>query len=260
MNPSYQKIMEDLASLGICPGDKVLIHSSYKSLGPVDGGPETLIRALMDTVGPDGLLLFPTFSYDHVTRFNPIFDVRYTAGNVGYIPEYFRHMAGVKRSLHPTHSVAVWGKEQDRYIANHQEDSTCLGINSPLYKLKEDGGKILMIGCGISHNTLLHGLEVYCRPPYALNVDYSDPKYHREYTCIDEQDRIYRREFFHVFLFEHGFESDFDKLAEICPIKQGNILEAECFLMNAREVWDTGYQKMQEDPFFFVKRPDSPSH
>ena len=111
-----------------------------------------------------------------------------------------------------------------------------------------------MIGCGINHNTLIHGLEVYLRPPYALSVDYSNPKYHREYSCIDENGNITRKEFFHVFLQEHGVLSDLDKLKEICPIQKGNILEAESFIMNADEVWNTGLEKMKEDPFFFVRK------
>lgn len=254
MNESYLKIREDLEKMGIKKGDRVLVHSSLKSMGEIEGGVTTFINAIKDAVTREGTLLFPTFTFDFVTVKNPVFDVRYTQSCVGYIPEAFRHTEGVKRSLHPTHSVAVWGKDRDRYIANHNEDDTCLGLNSPLFKLKEDNGKILMIGCGINHNTLLHGLEVYLKPPYALSVDYTDPKYHREYSCIDENGKISRKEFFHVFLHEHGFVSDFNKLREICPIEKGNILKAESFVMNAREVWDTGLNKMKEDPFFFVRK------
>lgn len=253
-NNSYLKLREDFEKMGIKKGDRILVHSSLKSMGKIEGGVTTFINALKDAVTREGTLLFPTFTYDYVTLKNPVFDVKHTRSCVGYIPDAFRQTEGVKRSVHPTHSVAVWGKDTDRYIENHHLDDTCLGVNSPIFKLKEDKGKILMIGCGLSHNTLIHGLEVYLKPPYSLSVDYTDPKYHREYSCIDENGNITRKEFFHVFLHEHGFVSDFDKLQEICPIKKGNILEAESYIMNADEVWNTGLEKMKEDPFFFVKK------
>ena len=109
-------IISDLKKLGICPGDKVLMHSSYKSLGTVDGGIDTFLDALMELLGPDGTLMLPTFTYDYVTLSNPVFDIRYTMSNVGYTTEVFRKKPGVVRSLHPTHSLAVWGKDKEKYI------------------------------------------------------------------------------------------------------------------------------------------------
>lgn len=253
MNDDCKKIIEDLNRLGINHGDKVLIHSSYKSLGTIDGGVMTLFDALKNAVGSQGTLLFPTFTFDYVNKNNPVFDVRHTASHVGYIPEVFRHTEGVKRSLHPTHSLAVWGKDRDELIKNHQLDQTCVGENSPIYKLKNNGGKILMLGCGLYNNTILHGVEVFCKPPYALAVDYSKPEFHREYACIDEKDRVYRKEFFHVFAQEKGYEGDFIKLKNICKMNQGNVLKAECFLMDAKTVWDTATEKMKDDPYYFVR-------
>lgn len=253
MNNDYKKIIEQLNNLGVNKGDKLLVHSSYKSLGKVEGGVMTVINALKDTVGSEGTLLLPTFTFDYVNINNPIFDVKRTVSHVGYIPETFRNTEGVKRSLHPTHSLAVWGKDRDYFIANHHLDDTCLGTNSPIYKLKDNNGKILMLGCGLYNNTIIHGLEVYHKPPYALSVDYSNPKYHREYACIDENDKIYRREFFHVFMEAKGYEGNFKVLENICEMKHGYVLKAECFLMDANTVWEKGLNKMKEEPYYFVK-------
>lgn len=254
MNKDYIKIIEDLRKLGVKKGDKLLIHSSYKSLGKIEGGVQTLISALKDAVGEEGTLLLPTFTYDYVNKNNPVFDVKRTVSHVGYLPESFRHTDGVKRSLHPTHSLAVWGKDKEYFVENHHLDNACVKENSPIYKLKENDGKILMLGCGLYNNTILHGLEVLYKPPYSMTVNYSNPEFHREYACIDENDNIYRSEFFHVFAQENGYEGDFIKLRDVCPMKHGFVLEAECFLMNAQEVWDKALEKMKEDPYYFVRK------
>ena len=55
-------ISDDLASLGLRAGHHVLVHSSLSSLGHVDGGAETVVRALLDVVGPTGTVLVPTLT------------------------------------------------------------------------------------------------------------------------------------------------------------------------------------------------------
>lgn len=256
MNKEYTQIKEDLRKLGIKSGDKVMVHSSYKSLGLTDiaDGADIFIKALKDTVGESGTLMFPTFTFDYTNANNPVFDIKETRSCVGYLTEVFRKSEGVRRSLHPTHSIAVWGNNRDWFIENHRADSVCVGENSPLFKLKDCGGKILMVGCGIARNTLIHGVECFYKPPYAFKVDYNDPEYHREYKCIDENGEITQAEFFHEFMVPYGYRSDYDKLRGLAEIKEGMILNAESFLMDARNVWDTALNKMKEEPFYFMMK------
>ena len=254
MNESYKKICRDLAAIGIKRGDALLVHSSFKSLGGVEGGIETFIAALKDTVGEEGTLMLPTFTYVSVNREDPVFNVKSSPSCVGMIPEVFRHGKGVIRSVHPTHSLAVWGKDKEWYVENHKEDDTCLGFNSPIYKLKERHGKVLLVGCGLTKNTILHGLEVHVKPPYSLAVDYTNPKYHREYTCIDENGNSYTKEFFHVFASESGYEHDFNKLGNIVELKPQKILEAECYLFDAFELWEDVKAAMEKDPYCIARR------
>ena len=54
MNADYQKIKEDLSVLGLCKGDAVLVHSSFKSMGAVEGGIQTLVDALLSVIGDSG--------------------------------------------------------------------------------------------------------------------------------------------------------------------------------------------------------------
>ena len=74
--------------------------------GPV----EAVIGAFQDVLTPEGTLVLPALSYDEIGPDQPRFDVLRTKSCVGLIPETFRTMPGVRRSLHPTHSVAAWGR------------------------------------------------------------------------------------------------------------------------------------------------------
>ena len=49
-------LARDLRNLGVESGDILFVHSSFKSLGPVQGGVETVVRALEESIGAEGLL------------------------------------------------------------------------------------------------------------------------------------------------------------------------------------------------------------
>jgi hypothetical protein len=51
-----------LTGLGIRPGEVLAVHSSLSSIGRVEGGPDTLIDALVETVGPEGAIVMPSYS------------------------------------------------------------------------------------------------------------------------------------------------------------------------------------------------------
>ena len=133
-------------------------HSSLRSLGPVPGGAETVVRGLVEALGPDGTLLMPALSYARVTPEQPLFDVRLTPSNVGALPETFRTRPGTLRSIHPTHSVCGVGRLAAELLGRHIEDRTPCGPRSPFHLLPEYGGQILMLGCGLRPNTSMHAV------------------------------------------------------------------------------------------------------
>ena len=61
---TFENLVEGFRSLGVEEGDTLLVHSSYKSFGEVDGGPQTVIRALEVVLGVDGTLIMPTLNFD----------------------------------------------------------------------------------------------------------------------------------------------------------------------------------------------------
>ena len=165
---SAHEIVQDLCSLGICEGMKLVVHSSLSSLGHVEGGADTVIDALLETIGSGGTLVMPTFTFPPA----PIFDPKTTHSTTGFITETFRGRDGVIRSLHPTHSVAAFGPDAE-YIIDGHVSASALGADSPLHRLALSGGYILLLGVQHTSNATVHVGEAVAQAPY-LDLPYSD--------------------------------------------------------------------------------------
>ncbi|MDR2546830.1 MAG: AAC(3) family N-acetyltransferase [Lachnospiraceae bacterium] len=148
----------DLERIGIDPKGTLLVHLSYKALGKVEGGADTVVDTLIDYM-KEGLLVLPSHTWSSVGYDNPVMDVLYTPSCVGIVPELFRTRPGVIRSLHPTHSVAVLGKGAEELIAGEENITTPCGKGGVHYKLWEKDAQILLIGINFSRNTYVHGIE-----------------------------------------------------------------------------------------------------
>jgi aminoglycoside N3'-acetyltransferase len=163
-----QQIKAGLAELGVLPGMGLEVHASLKAFGRVEGGATTVIDALQESVGPSGTLVLPSFNHgaayaDSETStdgFNP----KVTPTTNGAIPEAFWKRDGVVRSINPTHSFASWGRNKERYTAEHHKTLT-MGADSPLGRLLEDDGWGLLLGVGYKSNTFHHCVETIRRAP-----------------------------------------------------------------------------------------------
>ena len=252
INDSYDRIKADLARSGIKPGDDILIHSSFKSLGYVEGGIKTLIDALVSYLGDRGTLLFPALSYASVNdpKSNFTFDILNTPVCVGAIPEFFRRYDGVVRSMHPTHSVSALGYRQKEYTERHYLDNEPVGENSPFRILSHFGGKVLMLGCGTRCNTSMHGVEEMARVPYVLSDDM------RTYTLIDKNGIAEKKDYYYHYMTQRGFAQRYDRLENLMEYGKCKILEADCHIIDSAKMWKTGLAKMADDPYYFVDRKE----
>ena len=61
-----------LRTAGVYPGDALLVHSSLKAFGPIEGGADTVIDGLLQAVGFDGLIAVPTHTWDVVNDRQPV--------------------------------------------------------------------------------------------------------------------------------------------------------------------------------------------
>ena len=160
----FNSIVRDLKALGIKPGMNLLMHSSLRRIGPVEGGADTIIDALLDVLGPEGTLMMSTVS-GNVNPEQPVYDVRNTPSTVGTLSNVFRKRPGVIRSLHPVHSIAAYGPKAEFFTEGHLDVNTPWSPGSPYGKLMRNGGFILFLGTNFTCNTCMHALEIEARVP-----------------------------------------------------------------------------------------------
>ena len=183
-------LKQDFKKLGIKPGIVIIMHSSLSKIGWTVGGPVAVISALMQILTSEGTLIMPTFSGDNsdpsqwqnppvpenwwkiirneMPAYNP--EITPTRG-MGIIVETFRKWPNVVRSNHPVSSFAAWGKYAERITKNH-ELLADLGEDSPLARIYELDGHILLLGVSHENNSSLHLAEYrsnYYKKRYKLN-------------------------------------------------------------------------------------------
>lgn len=163
------RIAEELRALGLAAGDRVVVHSSLRAVGQLAGGPESVAQALLSVVGPNGLVVAPTFTYDNQT-----FDPLLTPGRTGALGESLRAWPGAVRSLHPFYSVAALGAGASELCEGHHLVAAT-GRGSPLDRLADDGGKVLLLGTGHTSNTTIHVGEFRAEVSY-LDIPF-DPEW-----------------------------------------------------------------------------------
>ncbi len=245
-NNLIASISTDLLALGLRPGGVLLVHSSFKALGQVPGGAETVIQRLLAALGANGTLLMPALTYETVRSNNPIFNLHTTPSCVGIIPETFRLREGTRRSLHPTHSVCGVGPLAEELLALHAQDTTPVGPNSPFRRIADFDGQILMLGCGLLPNTAMHGIEEMAAVPYVL-------KEPMVYTLFDEQGQKIEKAYQ-----PHNFKDlsqRYDRVAEVLPepdLRTGKVLAATCYLLDTRALQETALKALHKNPLFFV--------
>ena len=138
------------------------------------------------------------------------------------------------------------GKYAAEILGRHIESSTPVGKTSPFALLPEYDGQVLMLGCGLRPNTSMHGVEELSVPPYLLR---EEPV---EYTLIDADGNELKKKYrVHNF---RGVAQRYDRLAEVMDIPHGKVLEAEAYLIDAREMWKKGHEKLKENEMYFVDR------
>lgn len=244
-----QRLVHELRAAGIHAGDTLLVHSAMSKIGYLENGPETLVDALLEVLGPQGNLMMPTspnasFQIEYA-RQNPVFDVLNSPSRLGSVTEYFRKLPGAKRSAHPTEPIAALGPDAQWLTGGHLGEPTPYTANSPFARLYEKQGKILYLGVTLDNaGTNLHTLEDA--------VDFKYPVYADEwfpFTIIDEQGNRHETR-------TRVHNPDFSKRRrcdELLPMFQREgvaqkikIGEADAWLFDGQKMFDTMLKAYQQ--------------
>lgn len=167
-------LVTDLKRIGLASGDVVMVHAALSKVGKVLGGPDTVISALREAVGGTGTIMaycdwdagyeelldengrVPEEWREHIPPFDPL--TSRAVRDHGVFPEFLRTMPGAVRSANSGASMVALGAKAEWLMANHPIDYG-YGPGSPLAKLVETGGKVLMLGAPLDTMTLIHHAE-----------------------------------------------------------------------------------------------------
>ncbi|WP_441250737.1 aminoglycoside N(3)-acetyltransferase [Kitasatospora sp. McL0602] len=243
------KLEQDLQALGVRAGETLLVQSSLRSVGPVDGGAETILKALLGALGPEGTLVVYTASPENSDTSRmalaltdplppaelrahratmPPFDLATTPTTpiLGHFSELVRAQPGAVRSRHPQTSFTALGPKAGELMAEHALDCH-LGERSPVRRLYDSGARALLVG-----------VPVWCCTAFHL-AEYRQPgQPGQRYGCVITDGRGLRQwvHFDAPKLEDEHFVAMGEALADdITGLVRGRLGDADCFLLSIAE-------------------------
>ena len=237
-------LVAQLRALGVRAGDVLLVHTSFRAVRPVAGGPAGLIAALREALGPTGTLVMPSWGDDDATPFDP--RTTPVSADLGVVAETFRQLPGVERSAHPF-AFAVIGPAAARIIA----DPLPLPPHapaSPVGRVHELDGRVLLLGVGHDADTTLHLAELLGGAPYRT------PKH---CTVRGEDGRSVRVDYGENDHCCERFALADDWLRARGLQRGGSVGSASARLVRARDVVTVACEQLARDPLVFLHPTDA---
>jgi len=238
-------LTEQLRALGVREAGVLLVHSSFRAVAPVEGGPLGLIQALQRALGARGTLVMPT-----MTAGDSLFDPKTTPTcDMGITAELFWRQPGVVRSTHPGGSFAAAGPLADSICAP-QPLSPPHGLDSPVGRVYDLDGQILLLGVTHSENTTLHLAESLAHVPYSVS-----------HPCLVELQGVAQT--VQIAETDHccrGFRAADAWLRASGEQREGKVGHADARLVRSRALVATALAKLAQDPLSFLCANDAQCH
>jgi aminoglycoside 3-N-acetyltransferase-4 len=237
------EVIDQFRALGVEQEGVLLVHSSFRAVRPVEGGPLGLIEALRAALGPDGTLVMPAWTGSDEEPFDPV--TTPASPDLGVVPDTFWRLPGVARSNHPF-AFAAAGPEAAPITA----DPLPLPPHapaSPAGRVYDLDGQVLLLGVGHDADTTLHLAELLGGVPYRVpkhitvlrdgrpvRVDYGE----NDHCCA-------RFALADEWLRERGLQSE------------GRVGHADARLIRARDIVAVALEHLARDPLLFLHPPDA---
>ncbi len=238
---AQSELVDQLRALGVRRGDVLLAHTSFRAVRPVSGGPLGLIRALRDALGPEGTLVMPSWSGSDGRPFDP--GSSPASPDLGVVADTFWQLSGVRRSAHAFAFAAVGPR-----AAEITADPLPLPPHipeSPVGRVHDLDGRVLLVGVGHDANTTLHLAELLAGVPYrvrrsctvlrdgrAVRLDYEE----NDHCCA-------RFALADDWLRDEGLQSE------------GRVGHARTRLVGARDVVRVALERLADAPLLFLHPP-----
>jgi aminoglycoside N3'-acetyltransferase len=231
-------ITAQLHALGVRPATVLLVHTSFRAVRPIEGGPLGLIDALRDALGPEGTLVMPSWGADDDAPFDPT--TTPAAPSLGVVAETFWRLPGVRRSDH-FHAFAAAGPRAAEITADPLPLPPHIP-ESPVGRVHELDGQVLLLGVGHEADTTLHLAELVAGVPYRVpkhctvlgdgrpvRVEYGENDHCCERFGLADE-----------WLRARGLQAE------------GRVGHAQARLVRARDVVALAVERLERDPLVFL--------
>lgn len=230
-----------LRALGVERGSVLVVHTAFSKVGPFEGGPVGLIEALLESVGTKGTLVMPSMSDDDDRPFDP---AATPCRGMGVVADTFWRLPGVLRSDSP-HAFAAVGPHAAAITAPHPVH-TPHGLDSPVGRVYESDGHVLLLGVGHDANTTIHLAESLAGARYRI----------AKYAMVRGDDG-------------RAVRYDYDEIDHCCARfalmdqwldarglqRRGLVGHGEARLMRARDVVGAALARLRENETVFLHAP-----
>lgn len=171
---SPKQLRASLASVIGEGADTLLVHSSLSSCGHFTAGPNDVLDALAETCRTLCLVTH-TYCYPDIPgELGPVFDAHSTPSKNGILTNLFRGQAGVRRSIHATHSLAARGTSAAEVIEGHYRGDSPTGSGTPYLRLIARKASVLMFGVSFHYYTFFHSAEFDAESEHAYQAGITD--------------------------------------------------------------------------------------
>ena len=142
-----EELVKQLKNIGLTSGDLVNVKVSLKSIGKIEGGPNTLIDAILEVIGEKGTMVCDSFN-PCIPRYTRCFHKkvpvdRYTKSYAGAFVNAVINRAESHRSKHPIQAFSAIGLLAEELTQAHTKNSFPYSF---LEEIANRGGKNLRIG------------------------------------------------------------------------------------------------------------------
>ena len=243
---NYNSLLNDIKNLGIKKDDKIIIHSSLKKVGQIQGGGDTLLDTFCSYLGEKGLVVLPCHTWGNIHEHNNTFDIDMPS-NLGVLPNLFRVRNGVYRSMHPTHSVCAFGLDASEFVQGEIGNDSYCGKGC-MEKLLNMGGKVLLVGVSLTSCTFFHLIEEQTLKDHFWFND--SPTLHKVKTPTGE---IIDNPIFYTKLdTSEYFDKALDVVKRDSSTRLGKIGNADCILLDMQAIYKVIQSLLQKDKDYFM--------
>lgn len=166
---SKTKVLECLTSLGIQPGDGLLVHSAVQFLGKPVGGPGMYLEAIQQAIGPQGTIAVPAFNFGFA-KGEPFDPQNTPSQGMGVFSEYVRQHPQARRTAHPMQSLAVIGRWRDDLV--DRDTPSAFEPGSAFERILDLNFKLLLLGANDEATSMFHISEQRAKVPYRYWKDF----------------------------------------------------------------------------------------